>query len=119
LCEIACSGERLGKFNPKKANLHIMYEYVGDGLEVSGATCDICGECEKVCPVEAITKVGGHYEVVSELCTACLQCAEVCPRKVISVEENRPVICNLCNNAPQCVDWCPRGALVFEGGGSE
>jgi len=114
LCEIACSGERLGHFNPKKATLHITYDYVGDTIEVKGETCDLCGECEKVCPVEAIKKVRGYYEVDSELCTSCLQCVEACPRNVISVEEDKPTICNLCG---QCVDWCPREALALEGGG--
>ncbi len=114
LCEIACSGERLGMFNPNKANLHITYEIVGDAIEVKGETCDLCGECEKVCPVEAIKKVEGHYEVDLDLCTVCFQCVEACPRKVISVgEEDKPTICNLC---AQCVDWCPWGALVLQGG---
>jgi carbon-monoxide dehydrogenase iron sulfur subunit len=113
LCEVACSGERLGYFNPRKATLHICYDYVGDTIEVKGQTCDLCGECEKACPVEAIKKVGGHYEVDPELCTSCLQCVEACPEKVISVADDHPVICNLC---AQCVNWCPREALVLEGG---
>lgn len=112
LCEVACSGGRLGKFNPKKANLHITYDYVGDTIEVKGETCDLCGECEKICPAEAIKKVKGYYEVDKDLCTNCMQCVEACPRKVISVENDIPIICNLCG---ECIEMCPREALVLEG----
>ena len=114
LCEVACSGERLGYFNPKNAALHITYNYAGEELEVKGETCDLCGECEKACPVGAIKKVAMYYGVDSELCTSCLNCVESCPRHVISVVKDQPIICNLC---AQCVNWCPREALVLEGGG--
>ena len=115
LCEIACSGERLGKFNPNKANLHITYDYAGDGIEVEGRTCDVCGVCEEICPVEAIEKKDGYYDVDYEVCTSCMECVEACPHDVISVEEDKPIICNLCS---ECVDWCPRDALALEGGGT-
>jgi carbon-monoxide dehydrogenase iron sulfur subunit len=113
LCEVACSGVRLGEFNPKMANIHITFDYVGDMQEIKCRVCDLCGECENVCPVKAISKQDGAYKVDNDICTLCMACVEACPQNVISVKEEKPIICNLCS---ECVSWCPRGALVFEGG---
>jgi ferredoxin len=48
-------------------------------------TCIICGACEVVCPVEAISLGEKIFEIDPEICIECKdhfdepQCADVCP----------------------------------------
>jgi hypothetical protein len=44
--------------------------------------CDLCGECELVCPVEAI-KDG----IISERCVGCNACLDVCSRGAVEVKD--------------------------------
>jgi uncharacterized protein (DUF362 family)/Pyruvate/2-oxoacid:ferredoxin oxidoreductase delta subunit len=49
--------------------------------------CTTCGECEKICPVDAITlhpkNVGGGT-VDKDLCINCFCCQEICPEEAIA-----------------------------------
>ena len=49
--------------------------------------CTMCGACESVCPVEAITEGDPKYIISEETCTDCGACAEECPVEAI-VEAN-------------------------------
>ena len=45
--------------------------------------CTGCGECKKICPVEAISE-GTPYVIDADTCIDCGNCAEECPKKAIS-----------------------------------
>jgi carbon-monoxide dehydrogenase iron sulfur subunit len=95
ICELACSIEKLGKINPRKARLHAIYDYPFDAIKRDNRT--------------------GAWIVDSTKCIGCGACVEACPFGVITVssDNNVAVKCDLCNGNPQCVLWCPTGALTY------
>ena len=58
LCELACSGERLGVFDPARSNIQIEMEGIPEiPIPRIKDTCDACGgdpKCIKVCPARVI-----------------------------------------------------------------
>lgn len=59
LCELACSGERLGVFDPTRSNIQIEMEGIPEmPVPKIKDTCDACNgdpKCIKVCPARVIT----------------------------------------------------------------
>jgi len=52
---------------------------------INKETCVGCGQCVKVCPVDAITKGDGNYYVIDdEICISCGACEKKCPVDAIS-----------------------------------
>ena len=52
---------------------------------INETTCVGCGQCVKVCPVDAITKGDGNYYVIDEnICISCGACEKKCPVDAIS-----------------------------------
>ena len=47
--------------------------------------CVSCRECEKVCPMHAVSFESGHYAIDRSKCTACGTCAENCLAGALSV----------------------------------
>jgi len=113
-CQLVCSLHNLGENNPKKAALAVRGLFPAPG-RYQLVTCDQCGECAEVCPVEAIKEQNGNYIIDAELCTGCLACVEACPRGAMFTHPDReaPIKCTGCG---ECVKYCPRGALLAEGG---
>jgi len=114
LCEIACSGKKLGVFNPEKANIHVFHEYVQEQLRIDIKSCIMCKKCIKACILDAISEEQGYLMVNPEKCVGCGDCVKVCPNKIIKLINNKAHLCDFCKGFPQCVEWCPREALVFE-----
>ncbi len=46
--------------------------------------CTMCGACQDVCPVEAISEGEPKYVINAETCTDCGMCADECPVEAIS-----------------------------------
>ncbi|MDP2989456.1 MAG: 4Fe-4S binding protein [Kiritimatiellota bacterium] len=46
--------------------------------------CTVCGKCEEVCPVEAISKGEKNFTIDAETCVNCGQCVDECPSEAIA-----------------------------------
>jgi len=116
ICELACSIEKLGKINPRKARLHAIYDYPFDDVVFICRQC-VFAPCANQCKENAIKRDNrtGAWIVDSTKCIGCGACVEACPFGVITVssDNNVAVKCDLCNGNPQCVLWCPTGALTY------
>ncbi len=52
--------------------------FAGAGYQVEPDKCSGCGDCEKVCPVDAVTIEDGVSHIDPEVCINCGLCQGVC-----------------------------------------
>ena len=116
-CEMACSFEHEGVFNPAKSRIKVFeFEH---GARAIPYTCTQRAEawCMHACPVEAITKnaTTGAMEVNEAVCVGCKVCTIACPFGTINynTDTGKVVKCDLCSGDPQCAEACPTGAIVY------
>lgn len=112
LCQLACSAQKEGVFNPDISRLKIVSMYDKTGLEIKSAICTLCLACVDVCTTEAITFENGHLAYDQDQCTNCGLCVAACPEQVIRAQDNGVAVCDLCQGSPTCVKWCPHQALT-------
>ncbi len=108
-CEVACSLSIFKENNPKKAALRIRGHFPVPGrYEI--LSCNQCGECAEVCPVEAIAEENGVYRIDPDECIGCGACVEACPNNAMFLHKGSdvPIKCILCGT---CLNYCPTGAL--------
>jgi Fe-S-cluster-containing hydrogenase component 2 len=117
LCEMACSFEHEGIFNPAKSRIKVFeFEH---GKRSIPYTCTQCAEawCMQACPVGAITKnaVTGAMEVADQVCVGCKVCTIACPFGTINYNQGtgKVIKCDLCGGDPQCAAVCPTDAIVY------
>ena len=116
-CEMACSLEHTGAFNPARSRIRIFeFEH---GARAVPYTCTQCAEawCMHACPVEAITKnmKTGAMEVNETTCVGCKVCTIACPFGTVNYNPDNGKVakCDLCGGDPQCADACPTGAITY------
>jgi len=88
------------------------------------------GDCQKVCPSEAICIDSNLARIMPHLCTGCGLCVKTCPNKLISVESAKIPVFVACKNIEKgavtrkkcesgciacgkCVRECTAGAITL------
>ncbi len=54
--------------------------------DVNKSTCDGCGDCYTMCPVDAITIKNKKASINKNLCIRCYCCHEICPQKAVTLK---------------------------------
>lgn len=115
LCQLACSFQLLGGYNPHRALIRITHK--SENLYHFPIVCSQCQNpyCANICPVKAIDRhpETGAMIVDHNKCIGCGLCAQYCPTGMVTIdpEIKKSVKCDLCNGNPACVITCPTGAL--------
>ncbi len=116
-CEMACSFEHEGTFNPARSRIKIFeFEH---GKRSVPYTCTQCAEawCLHACPVEALVrnKETGAVEVKDDICVGCKVCTIACPFGTVNYnpDTGKVIKCDLCDGDPQCAEACPTNAIVY------
>ena len=116
-CELACSYEDEGVFNPSKSRIKV-FTFHQEGRFVP-YTCTQCSEawCQQACPVDAITlnPATGAKEVNEATCVGCKVCTISCPFGTINYNQSsgKVIKCDLCGGDPKCVSACPTQAISY------
>ena len=115
-CEIACSYEQSGVFQPAKSVIRISpFEA---HTSYAPYTCTQCDEawCMVACPVNAITisSVGAKV-ILNDLCVGCKLCTIACPYGTMFYDPDsaKATKCNLCGGEPACASACPTQAIEY------
>ena len=116
-CEMACSFEHEGAFNPAKSRIKIFeFEH---GARSIPYTCTQCAEawCMQACPVDAIVlnKATGSKDVLNDVCVGCKVCTIACPFGTVNYNQDtgKVVKCDLCGGDPACAKACPTEAITY------
>ena len=120
-CELACSYQATGKFNPAKSRIRV-FTFHEEGRFVP-YTCTQCAEawCLHTCPVEAITlnAATGAKEIATDRCVGCKVCTIACPFGTVNYDPDTHKVskCDLCGGDPECARACPTNAIVYVAAG--
>lgn len=116
-CEMACSYENEGIFNPSKSRIRVFtLHHEGRFVPYS---CTQCTEawCMRACPVDAIVydTTTGAKVVHEAVCVGCKVCTIACPFGTInySSDSGKVIKCDLCGGDPACAKACPTGAIAY------
>jgi len=89
------------------------------------------GDCQIVCPTDAVCMEDGLARINANLCISCTLCVKACPNHLITMERETIPVLVMCNNiekgavvrkkctygciaCTKCVRECPDGAIVIE-----
>ncbi len=116
-CEMACSYENEGIFNPSKSRIRIFtLHHEGRFVPYS---CTQCSEawCMQACPVDAIVYDAntGAKIVRDAVCVGCKVCTIACPFGTVNYNSDtgKVIKCDLCGGDPACAKACPTGAITY------
>ncbi|MGF1640158.1 MAG: 4Fe-4S dicluster domain-containing protein [Rhodospirillales bacterium] len=116
-CEMACSYDNEGVFNPAKSRIKV-FTFHDEGRFVP-YTCTQCAEawCMHACPVDAISldRSTGAKVVSEALCVGCKVCTIACPFGTVNynAQSGKVIKCDLCGGEPECAKACPTQAITY------
>lgn len=116
LCELYCSLQHAGVFNPSRARLRVVEMNTGIDIPV---TCQQCTNpaCQASCPFDAIVYDKKMQIVVVDerKCTGCEACVGACPYGAVTIDPitDKAIKCDMCQGEePACVAICPSHVLA-------
>lgn len=114
-CELACSFQHHGEFNPRLAAVTVFY-YEKEAVSIP-LMCLQCEEayCAKICPTGALTRTeDGVITHDESKCLVCKMCVNACPLGNISFSPvTRKVFkCDQCGGEALCAQMCPTHAIA-------
>lgn len=113
-CETQCSFYHSGKTGYSGARIKVeKIELIGLDFPVVCHQCKE-HYCTK-CPQKAISITGrGSIEVSPTLCDLCGACEKLCPIGAIEIYNDIPQVCDLCGGSPRCIEACDMGAITLD-----
>ena len=119
ICEMSCSLEKTGMFNPVKARVWINKNKHGQDAPMICRHC-LVPPCEKACPVEGEKPIQrdnnkGIVNFSIKNCIGCYECVKACPFGAMRLDPNTGQVfkCDLCGGDPECAKRCPTGAIQY------
>lgn len=116
LCELYCSVQHTGAFNPHRARLRVVEMNTGIDVPV---TCRQCTNpaCQASCRFDAIVYDKKLQVVVVDesKCTGCEACVGACPYGIMVIDPatDKAIKCDMCGGEePACVAICPSHVLA-------
>lgn len=110
-CEVTCAQAYFKTDDLRKSSISVRRERTG---AIDLTTCTQCGECIKVCPVQAISRdKNGVVRINKKICVGCFMCVAACPEDAMFYhpEEVEPFKCIACG---LCTKGCPTGAIAIQ-----
>lgn len=113
-CETHCSFYHSGKTGYHGARIKVeKVELIGLDFPVVCHQCEehYCTRC----PQKAISiSARGSIEVSPTLCDLCGACEKLCPVGAIEIYNEIPQVCDLCGGDPRCVSACEMNAIRYD-----
>lgn len=113
-CETACAFYRTGRTNNRLSRIKVLnlYETGIDGPLVC-AQCKE-RYCDK-CPENALSiGEYGEIFISPTMCNLCGVCEKNCPIGAIEIFKEFVYVCDMCGGKPKCVEACTEGAIVCD-----
>jgi len=113
-CETHCSFYHSGKTGHMGARIKVeKIEILGIDYPIVCHQCKE-HYCTK-CPQNAISITqNGSIEVSPTICDLCGACEKLCPIGAIEIYNEIPYVCDLCGGSPRCVEACEMGAISYD-----
>jgi len=118
IARLHCQGglaETINKFEYNGPKSCTASNKLMDGHKVCSYGCLGFGDCERVCPFDAIHVMDNGLPVVDwDACTGCNKCVEVCPREILTlapVTHEVNVMCMNKEKAPTMKKGCTVGCI--------
>lgn len=118
-CESVCAFFHTGRVNNRLSRIKVMnlYETGIDGPVVCNQCTE--RYCMK-CPENALTiGKFGEVIVSPTMCNLCGACEKNCPLGALEIFNDIVYVCDLCGGKPNCVKACTEKAITWDKGVSE